>query len=51
MILNKRIKREFVENFSQKDIMEVWVIDENGKVVVSSSGFEIPLSIILFVKQ
>ena len=34
--------REFVENFSQKDIMEVWVIDENGKVVVSSSGFEIP---------
>lgn len=30
---------EFVENFQYKDIMEVWVIDKNRKLVVSSSGF------------
>lgn len=29
----------FVDNFQYKDIMEVWVIDKNRKVVVSSSGF------------
>jgi len=34
--------REYIENFSQKDIMEVWVIDGQGKVVVSSSGFSVP---------
>ncbi|MEG1820555.1 MAG: HAMP domain-containing protein, partial [Oscillospiraceae bacterium] len=33
--------REFVENFSQKDSIEVWVIDKNGNVAISSSGFEI----------
>lgn len=33
--------REFIEDFSRKDIMEVWVIDSNGKVILSSSGFEI----------
>ncbi len=33
--------REYVDKFSQKDIMEVWVIDENGHVVISSSGFDI----------
>lgn len=33
--------RTYVENFSQKDIMEVWVIDADGNVVVSSSGFNI----------
>ena len=31
----------FVEDFSDKDIMEVWVIDKNGKPIVSSSGFDI----------
>lgn len=30
---------EFVENFQYKDIMEVWVIDKNRKLLVSSSGF------------
>lgn len=33
--------REYVNNFSQKDVMEVWVIDADGKVVISSSGFDI----------
>ena len=31
----------FVEDFSDKDIMEVWVIDKNGQPIVSSSGFDI----------
>ena len=30
---------EFVENFQYRDIMEVWVLDKNGKLIVSSSGF------------
>ena len=30
---------EFVENFQYKDIMEVWVLDKNGKLIVSSGGF------------
>ena len=33
--------RTYVENFSQKDVMEVWVIDADGNVVISSSGFKI----------
>lgn len=33
--------REYVENFEDKDTMDVWVIDPNGKVVVSSSGFPV----------
>lgn len=33
--------REFVENFPQKDTMAVWIIDSSGKVILSSSGFEI----------
>ncbi len=33
--------REFVENFQDKDIMAVWIIDRNGKIILSSSGFEI----------
>lgn len=37
---NQRAK-EFVDDFSDKSIMEVWVIDRNGKVVVSSSGFSV----------
>lgn len=31
----------YVESFNDKTIMEVWVIDQNGKVVVSSSGFSV----------
>ncbi len=31
----------FVEDFSDKNLMEVWVIDKNGKPIVSSSGFDI----------
>ncbi len=33
--------REFIENFTGADKMEAWVIDRNGKVVISSSGFEV----------
>lgn len=33
--------RDFVNNFSDKHIMEVWVIDKNGNVVVSSTGFSV----------
>lgn len=29
----------FVENFLYKDMMEVWVLDRNRKMIVSSSGF------------
>lgn len=35
---------EFVENFQYKDIMEVWVLDKNGKLIVSSSGFSVQAS-------
>lgn len=31
----------FVENFSDKDMMDVWIIDYSGRPVVSASGFEI----------
>ncbi len=34
----------FVENFLYRDIMEVWVIDKNGKMIVSSSGFNVASS-------
>lgn len=30
---------DFVESFLYKDIMEVWVLDKNGNMIVSSSGF------------
>lgn len=33
--------REFVENFGDKSLMEVQVIDRNGKVIVSSTGFPV----------
>lgn len=33
--------RSFVENFSDKSVMEVWVIDSNGEVLVSSNGFSV----------
>lgn len=35
---------KFVENFLYRDIMEVWVIDKNGKLIVSSSGFNVSSS-------
>lgn len=35
---------EFVENFQYKDIMEVWVLDKDGKFLVSSSGFNVSTS-------
>ncbi len=36
-----KVSKNFVDNFSDKNIMEVWVIDKNGKVVVSSTGFSV----------
>ena len=33
--------REYIANFTQKDALEVWVIDGEGNVVISSSGFKI----------
>lgn len=35
----------FVEDFSDADIMEVWVVDKNGEPIVSSSGFDIDKNI------
>ncbi len=35
---------KFVENFLYRDIMEVWVIDKNGRMIVSSSGFNVSSS-------
>ena len=29
----------YVENFPYKDIMEIWILDSNAKVVASSNGF------------
>ncbi len=37
----KTASRNFVENFTDKDIMAVWIIDSSGEVILSSSGFEI----------
>lgn len=33
--------RKFVETFPYKDKMAVWLIDSSGKIILSSSGFEI----------
>ncbi|MBO5409692.1 MAG: HAMP domain-containing histidine kinase [Clostridia bacterium] len=33
--------RKFIENFPDEDIMAVWLIDSNGSVVLSTTGFEI----------
>ncbi|MBQ2847965.1 MAG: HAMP domain-containing histidine kinase [Clostridia bacterium] len=33
--------RKFVETFPDKETMAVWLIDSNGNIVLSSSGFEI----------
>lgn len=38
--------RKYIENFSGKDVMEVWVIDSEGNVVISSSGFDIEEQVI-----
>ena len=32
--------RDFVESFTDKDKMEVWVIDKSGDIIISSSGFQ-----------
>lgn len=34
--------RGYVESFDEKGTMEVWVLDEDGNVIVSSSGFDVP---------
>ena len=39
-VFNKMAKN-FVDNFADKNVMEVWVIDKNGNVVVSSTGFSV----------
>lgn len=36
-----RLARRFIDNFSDKNIMEVWVLDRNANVVASSSGFSV----------
>lgn len=36
-----KTSRAFVENFSDKSVMEVWVIDSTGKVIVSSTGISV----------
>lgn len=33
--------RRFLSNFSDKNVMEVWIIDQNGNAVLSSSGFSV----------
>ncbi len=36
-----KFARNYVDNFPDKKFMEVWFIDSSGKVVLSSSGFDI----------
>ncbi len=36
-----KLAKNFVDTFPDKNIMEVWVLDKNGKVVVSSTGFSV----------
>ncbi len=36
-----KMAKNFVDNFSDKNVMEVWVIDKNGNVIVSSTGFSV----------
>ncbi len=33
--------REFIENCGMLDLMEIWIIDNSGNVLLSSSGFEV----------
>ena len=32
---------KFVSDFSEKDVMEVWIIDDDGRPIVSSSGVDV----------
>lgn len=34
--------RGYVESFEEKSTMEVWVLDDEGNVISSSSGFDVP---------
>lgn len=36
-----KMAKNFVDSFADKNVMEVWVIDKNGNVVVSSTGFSV----------
>lgn len=36
-----KMAKNFVDSFADKNVMEVWVIDGNGDVVVSSTGFSV----------
>lgn len=36
------IAQDYIRNYNQKDQIEVWVIDQDGNVIESSSGFAIP---------
>lgn len=39
--------REFVENFGYSYLMDVWVIDSSGDVIVSSAGFSVDDSTVI----
>ncbi|MDR0530847.1 MAG: HAMP domain-containing histidine kinase [Oscillospiraceae bacterium] len=34
---------DYVNHFPAKDIMEIWILDSKGRIVVSSSGFGVPM--------
>ena len=33
--------RAYIENFSDRETVAVWIIDDSGKIILSTSGFEI----------
>ena len=35
---------DYIDSFQHKDTMEVWVLDKNGKVLITSSGFSVTSS-------
>lgn len=35
---------DYIDSFQYKDTMEVWVMDRNGKVLITSSGFSVDAS-------
>lgn len=35
------LAHEYIENFTEKNIMEVWVIGKNGKAIASTTGFSV----------
>jgi len=37
----EKASRSFIENFYDKNIMSAWIIDKNGAVVLTTSGFDI----------